>query len=120
MKYRTCRVPGTDWRNRNRIKTPLGSAWLSIPVSTKGRYDAPINTIEISEPGWASRHWKTFTLNYARAPFFRQYEPELESLFRDAVHDRLSTVNHTFIAGLCRMPPWSFLLFRSSAATEAL
>ena len=31
-----------DWRNRNIIKTPGGPQWLTIPVETKGRFDAPI------------------------------------------------------------------------------
>jgi hypothetical protein len=25
-----------DWRNRNKIKTPTGLQWLSVPVLTKG------------------------------------------------------------------------------------
>jgi len=27
-----------DWRNRNKIKTPAGAVWLTIPVLVKGRY----------------------------------------------------------------------------------
>ena len=27
-----------DWRNRNRIKTPAGPVWLTIPVRAKGKY----------------------------------------------------------------------------------
>ena len=27
-----------DWRNRNKIKTPQGLKWLSIPVDIKGKY----------------------------------------------------------------------------------
>ena len=27
-----------DWRNRNRIKTPQGPQWLTIPVRVSGRY----------------------------------------------------------------------------------
>ena len=27
-----------DWRNRNRIKTPNGVRWLTIPVRTKRRH----------------------------------------------------------------------------------
>ena len=30
-----------DWRNRNRIKTPRGPAWLTIPVNTGGQYLSP-------------------------------------------------------------------------------
>ena len=31
-----------NWRNRNRIKTPDGTAWLTIPVRGKGRYHQKI------------------------------------------------------------------------------
>ena len=27
-----------DWRNRNRIKSPSGLQWLTIPVLTKGNF----------------------------------------------------------------------------------
>ena len=48
-----------DWRNRNRIKTPQGTKWLTIPVETKGRYHQRIDDTVISDTAWASEHWKT-------------------------------------------------------------
>ena len=42
-----------DWRNRNRIKTPRGPQWLTIPVNSKGQYHEPIKSITVSEPDWA-------------------------------------------------------------------
>ena len=38
-----------DWRNRNRIKTPQGIQWLTIPVETKGRYHQRIDETLISD-----------------------------------------------------------------------
>src|SRR5687767_3412841 len=46
-----------DWRNRNRIKTPDGPLWLSIPVESKGRYLEPIKSITVKDPRWNVRHW---------------------------------------------------------------
>ena len=41
-----------DWRNRNRIKTPQGSKWLTIPVEVKGRYFQKINEVQlVTKPG---------------------------------------------------------------------
>ena len=37
-----------DWRNRNRIKTPQGTQWLTIPVETKGRYHQRIDETVVS------------------------------------------------------------------------
>src|SRR6266849_5146547 len=56
-----------DWRNRNRIKTPEGLVWLSIPVMTRGRYEARIRDIEIADREWAARHLRMIRLHYAHA-----------------------------------------------------
>src|SRR6266576_2014989 len=52
-----------DWRNRNRIKTPDGVQWLTIPVNVKGKYHQRIDETTISDPDWAERHWKTLVHN---------------------------------------------------------
>jgi hypothetical protein len=39
-----------DWRNRNLIKTPGGTAWLTIPVNNKGNYRAPSKTFPSAIP----------------------------------------------------------------------
>ncbi|WCS26431.1 WbqC family protein [Methylobacterium sp. NMS14P] len=61
-----------DWRTRNRIKTAQGPAWLTIPVKQKGNYHAPIDAIEIAEPGWAAQHLRRIEESYARAEGFGQ------------------------------------------------
>jgi hypothetical protein len=92
-----------DWRNRNRIKTPEGLSWLTIPVAVKGRFTQRIRDAAIVEPQWAEKHWRTIKRAYGRAPFFREYEPALERLYATAVDDRLSAINHHMIAGVCRL-----------------
>lgn len=70
------------WESRNRIKTPNGAQWLSIPVLNKGSITngTPINEIEFdkSQCGWREKHWKTIKQAYAKAPFF----PQCENLLR--------------------------------------
>jgi hypothetical protein len=90
-----------DWRNRNLIKTPAGTAWLTIPVEVKGKYYQKINETRISEPGWAEKHWQTICHSYARAPFFRSYRPLLEELYRGATQPLLSEVNYHFLRAIC-------------------
>lgn len=92
-----------DWRNRNRIKTPQGLQWLSIPVATKGRYLDAICNIEVSDPTWVERHWKSIAANYARAPHFSRLGPAVEDLFRRCHETRLSAINRHFLAGLCAL-----------------
>src|ERR1700733_12005565 len=61
------------WRNRNRIKTRSGPAWLTIPLESSGdRWkEARICDIRVSEPGdWRRVHLATLRHCYAKAPFF--------------------------------------------------
>ncbi|MET3907490.1 hypothetical protein ABID59_001831 [Bradyrhizobium sp. S3.3.6] len=91
------------WHNRNRIKTANGVEWLTIPVVTKGRFDQPIDEVEIEKP-WAEKHWRTLELAYRRAPFFDAFAPTVRAWYErvDKV-ERLTDVNELFtreIAGL--------------------
>lgn len=91
-----------DWRNRNRIKTPEGTRWLTIPVFVKGKFEQRVCDTIISDPRWATRHWRSLRRSYARAPWFDRYEHELDALYIGAGTDnRLSAVNYRFLAGLC-------------------
>lgn len=92
-----------DWRNRNRIKTPQGAQWLSIPVNSKGNYLALIKDIQIDEPDWNVRHWKTLCAHYGKAPFFRTYQSCFEDLYLGVSDTDLSAVNYRFISAICRL-----------------
>ena len=72
------------WRNRNRIKTPNGSVWLTIPVIKKGAVTnhIPINEIFIDwTRNWSSKHWKTIEQSYGKAPFFEVYASMLKEIY---------------------------------------
>ncbi len=68
---------------RNKIRTPNGWKWLTVPVKTKGRqFDLPINTIEIqNEENWRKDHFQTIHNNYARAPFFSEHKEFFEAYY---------------------------------------
>lgn len=73
------------WRNRNRIKTPNGTRWLTIPVHSKGAQieSIPICDIKISwEKNWAQDHWRTIQTSYAHAPFFSTYRSIIEGFYQ--------------------------------------
>jgi hypothetical protein len=92
-----------DWRNRNRIKTPQGTLWLTIPVESKGRYHELIKDMTLSDPEWNRKHWRCLAAHYSRARFFRQLAPALEDLYLGAVDTSLSQVNRRFLEAVCRM-----------------
>jgi WbqC-like protein family len=70
-----------DWRNRNRIKTALGTPWLSIPVTTRGRYEQRIDETRIADRGWARAHWSAIERAYRGAPHFAAIAATLAPLY---------------------------------------
>jgi hypothetical protein len=89
-----------DWRNRNRIKTPAGVKWLTIPVR-HGSTGQRIDQIEVADPTWPSRHWRELRQHYARAPFFEEVRPLLEPLYLGLAEQRLSRINRELIEAVC-------------------
>ena len=71
-----------DWRNRNKIKTPNGELWLTVPVIHKGRRDQLIYEAEIDNSiNWQLNHYKSIVSNYKKAPFFKDFEFLLNDIY---------------------------------------
>ena len=91
-----------DWRNRNRIRSGQGPAWLTIPVRTAGRFGQQIAEARIADRGWARRHWRSIAQNYSHMPGFRPRAAELEEAYnRASAESHLSAVNRIFIRLVC-------------------
>lgn len=90
-----------DWRNRNMIKTPQGTQWLSIPVDVKGKFHQKIKDTRISDKSWAKDHWKTIAFNYAKAQHFKDFKEPFEQLYNTMDFDFLTDVNEAFIKLIC-------------------
>jgi hypothetical protein len=93
-----------DWRNRNRIIIDGRLHWLTIPVSSKGRFNTPIAEMEVSERGWAEKHWRSIQHAYGKAPYFSLYGPPLEKLYEQAATLALLTdINELFLRRIATM-----------------
>jgi hypothetical protein len=90
-----------DWRNRNQIKTPQGTQWLTIPVLVKGKYHQKIRDTKIDGTEWAADHWKALAQNYRRAPHFVEIASWLEPLYFGDTYTHISHVNQNFIKAIC-------------------
>ena len=55
-----------DWRNRNRIVTPNGPQWLTVPVF--GSTGKSIREVEIVPGRWGEKHYQALRTNYGKAP----------------------------------------------------
>lgn len=87
--YDCVQYDAESWRNRNRIKTADGLAWLTIPVHVKGHTslgttikDVPIDRMK----PWRVKHLRSIEQNYAKAPHTARYAPLLQEFYeRDDV-----------------------------------
>lgn len=99
-----------DWRNRNRIKTPQGTQWLTIPVKASRRR---ICDIPISDVRCGHKHWTILASNYTRARYFSEVEAWLKPLYFEPWAS-LSELNQHLIAEVCSVLGIRTKLSRSS------
>jgi hypothetical protein len=89
------------WRNRNRIKSPAGPHWLTVPVRVSSLSQRIYETeIDTRQP-WARKHLGTIKQFYARAPYVKRYLPQLEELFMGRTWERLIDLDEAVIELLC-------------------
>lgn len=92
-----------DWRNRNKIKSPQGLKWLSIPIESKGKYFQKINETKVSNESWAEKHWQSIKLCYSRSKYFDAYKDFFESIYFNCNEKSLSEINYKYIAAICEL-----------------
>ena len=90
-----------DWRNRNRIKTPSGLQWLTIPVLTKGNFHQKISNTLVDGMNWAGTHWSSLEKNYSQSSFFKEISSWLKPLYLERTYSFISEVNRAFIEAIC-------------------
>lgn len=88
-----------DWRNRNRIKTPQGPRWLTVPVhyrQVEQRIDeTPLETAR----DWARDHLNLLDAHYRTTPYLARYREPLAALLRRP-HASISELNIALIRWL--------------------
>ena len=87
-----------DWRNRNKIQTPQGLKWLSIPVEVKGKYFQKISETKVSDAQWATAHWQQIKQNYSKSKHFKDCKTIFEDLYLSNKEEYLSQINYRFVA----------------------
>ncbi len=89
-----------DWRNRNRIKTPNGPLWLTVPVGQS--LNRMICEVTLSNERWAVNHYKTLRQYYGKAQYFTDYRDFLEDVYLGRKWETLSALNHYMIQTIAR------------------
>lgn len=80
-----------DWRNRNKVKTPGGVKWISVPIL--GGINQLIFEAKIDySQNWREKHKNTIHHSYASAPYYESYKSEIYDIYSKSF-DTLSDLN---------------------------
>ncbi len=95
VKYST-----RNWRNRNKIKTPKGAEWVTVPIVHEGR-DLLISMAKIEySQDWAKKILGAWTANYGRSEFFN-ITYELLAKIETEHYENLSSLNIELTKRIC-------------------
>lgn len=100
-----------SFTNRNKIKTPGGWTWLTVPVrSTNTR----INDVEIAtNEQWRETHRKSLQHNYGKAKYFDEHRTVFERIYEHRWLS-LAELNETLVRRICDMLDIDCQFVRSS------
>lgn len=88
---------GRSWQQRNKIKTPQGWTWLTIPISRASGSRIRISEATIdNSSNWKENHLKSIRYNYGKASFFQEYMDLLEEIY-DRDWEHLADLNITLV-----------------------
>ena len=108
-----------SWQQRNRIRTPAGLQWLTVPVAFRGRLAQRIDEVEIREPNFWETHLRAIELNYRRTPYFATYFAEFAGLLQDThAGCLLVNLNLKLICWFIQMLGLRTQIYRSSAMQQ--
>ncbi len=106
-------------QHRNWIRAHDGDRQLlSVPVRRSGRFGQSIGEVEIADPRWAQRHWRTLEQVYHRAPYFDDLRDELRGIYQHP-WTTLHEVNSAFIRLVLNVLGLSVRIERSSVLRPA-
>jgi hypothetical protein len=70
-----------EWQNRNRLRTPQGWQWITVPVE----YHYPQTILETrinQRQPWARKHVNTLRQLYSKAPYFKSLFPAYKAVYQ--------------------------------------
>ncbi len=93
-----------DWRNRNKIVTSNGVAWLTIPIdATSTSNQAQISEVRLANEKWKEKHIEVVRRNYSRSNHFSEFFHQFESMMLEESDIYLSRFNQRITKRLCSL-----------------
>ena len=92
-----------SWQQRNKIKTPNGLEYISVPVIVKGKHNQKIHEVRIQmDSKFPKNHLRSFEFNYNKSPFYSEYIEDITKIFLKTIeHQSLSILNSDIIKFIC-------------------
>lgn len=88
-----------DWRNRNKIKTPQGVNWITIPVGSDN--NRKIRDVIFVNNDWRLKHCKALEINYKKSKFFEEVFSFIKPIIMDKNLNSLTQLNVSLIKSIC-------------------
>jgi len=92
---------GKGFFNRNCIKGANGSILLTAPVTGRSERLSVKEQALSTGVDWQKKHWKSIASSYAKAKFFPEYSPPIQSFFLDHEWLQFSDMAVAFIKLMC-------------------
>ena len=103
----------SDWRNRNRLKTPQGLRWMTVPVHYRKTAQLICDTEIDYARDWRREHLQLVATHLGKAPHVADVRALLEPVFDDPPAT-ISELNIALIQSVCDYLGISTTLRRSS------
>ena len=114
--YDTVQFRKNNFQNRNRVCSPDGWQWLTLPV--KHSFRQKIKDAEINNPVKAVKNnWKKIQTLYGKAPYFKQYSGIFSDIYtRNYI--KIADFNYDLIIAACSILGLSTKFIKSSSFSE--
>ena len=108
----TVQFEKNEWQNRNRLISPTGTQWLSVPVNYK--FPMKINEVLIdNKHNWQNKHHNAIKYTYASAPLFKEYIPFWDDLYNKK-WEKLTDLNWEIFTDVCSRLKIKQKIFKAS------
>jgi len=90
-----------NWTNRNRIKSPSGDSFLTVPVRGEAKSGQSIYEVKISyDKNWCKKHLNIIYNNYHKTPYYHAIISAIKESF-EKEWEFLSDMNIYIIRRMC-------------------
>ena len=101
-----------SWQQRNRIGTPQGPIWLTVPVRHQ-QHQAIKDVLIDNTKTWRRKHWGSLATNYRRSPYWEVCAGALEPIYEHEWTE-LAELNIALIETMCGIARIDVPLVRAS------